>query len=839
MSVIPLIETPRKLTPDEINDILSVISEVKSSIDIIRSINTKSLINTLKIQLSTIKIVPLPEALLLLKNNIRNSYAKALITPGTPVGMTAGEALSAPLTQSNLNTFHRAGTATNVSGGINAFNEILNGSPNRSSPASTIVFKDPFITFDQILEQKRNRFIEVNIGMLIQEYDIETPENLFPAIGNIIERPKWYSDFIKFILKNPLPNSNYILRLTINPNLLYRHQIIPRDVANSIDIHPGINVTSVYSPILLKSEDIEVIRENKIMLVKTKVPKVYIDIYPHDNKITKLPTIPIQTKSLFYLNTAVRNSLDRIYLKGVKGIKDMFPVESTVWQIVQTEVKESNSDIWQLWYDMKRIKITGISIDNLKQLCILVRMNIIDEVILSPLEQYLRVILPPNLPITGDKQPEIKKPGDLVDYYKSKDSKEAREYEKTQQDKYNELSITDPIAASKLIIHRPLTDIQKMSTFIYADTNGSNLVDTFLLDDVDPYHTYSNNMYEILFSLGIEAVRNFIILELTRMIESGGNYIDPRHTVLIGDFMCHNGIITKMTFHGNRKQPVGTFAQSSFEQAGKVITDAALFGARDPITSVSSSIFVGKRANIGTGYNQFYIDKSTEVKINNMASEKEQIDITDFKNAIDTGITASYGITPVNMSIQQGFSLEELFGSVGKISPPSVPPLIKPIGLVTIGKPPVPPRTRVEPLVVISSTPPDSHDIIQPTLQNQIYPKPIISSALIKVAETVTTSVCLPPTDEERKTFDIITVKGKEPPIQMDSLPLSPGEQELDVKMGPTKVAYLAQQAGGTTPDTLSPVLDVAGRTDLDPIPIITIPLPTPKEKFVDLSQYI
>ena len=107
---------PRKLTKNEIQDILSVIPELKSASTETAEYNRKSMLNTINEMLSEIVITPL--AIEDMKSEILRQFEESLIAPGTVVGVTAAEALGQQITQGALNSFHQSGSAKNVTYGV-------------------------------------------------------------------------------------------------------------------------------------------------------------------------------------------------------------------------------------------------------------------------------------------------------------------------------------------------------------------------------------------------------------------------------------------------------------------------------------------------------------------------------------------------------------------------------------------------------------------------------------------------------------------------------------------------------------------------------------------------
>ena len=58
---------------------------------------------------------------------------------------------------------------------------------------------------------------------------------------------------------------------------------------------------------------------------------------------------------------------------------------------------------------------------------------------------------------------------------------------------------------------------------------------------VDFTRTYSNDIYEIYETLGIEAARTVLMSEIREVIDASGNYVNFRHLSLLCDIMTNRG----------------------------------------------------------------------------------------------------------------------------------------------------------------------------------------------------------------------------------------------------------------------------------------------------------
>lgn len=179
--------------------------------------------------------------------------------------------------------------------------------------------------------------------------------------------------------------------------------------------------------------------------------------------------------------------------------------------------------------------------------------------------------------------------------------------------------------ALKLAISAPISGIYGISkTFAredaltkewILDTRGSNFLEILSMDEVDPYKTISDDMWEIYNVLGIEAARLFLIEELTRIIGFDGTYVNVRHIQILVDSMTISGSITSVRRDGISRD-VGPIAKIMFEKSVANGVTASVFTENDMIDSVSASVMYGKQAKCGTGLvNVKSIDKIPTKKV--------------------------------------------------------------------------------------------------------------------------------------------------------------------------------------------------------------------------------
>jgi DNA-directed RNA polymerase subunit A" len=122
--------------------------------------------------------------------------------------------------------------------------------------------------------------------------------------------------------------------------------------------------------------------------------------------------------------------------------------------------------------------------------------------------------------------------------------------------------------------------------------------------EVDMSRTLSNNVWDIYHTLGIEAVRQYMIDEFSKIMEG----INMCHVMLLVDKMTNGGSIASISRYTMRREDTGVLGKSSFEETLDNLLGAGIYGQDEPTQGVSASIICGKRARIGTGLCDIAID---------------------------------------------------------------------------------------------------------------------------------------------------------------------------------------------------------------------------------------
>lgn len=136
------------------------------------------------------------------------------------------------------------------------------------------------------------------------------------------------------------------------------------------------------------------------------------------------------------------------------------------------------------------------------------------------------------------------------------------------------------------------------------ETEGSNFQQILGLPFIDPNKTVSNDVWDIYYTLGIEAAREFLIEEFMRIMAG----INRCHIQLLCEKMTYGGTISSISRYTMRNEEGGPMGKASFEETMDNFLKAGLYGQEEETRGVSASIICGKIANIGTGMCEIKMD---------------------------------------------------------------------------------------------------------------------------------------------------------------------------------------------------------------------------------------
>ncbi|KAI5168463.1 DNA-directed RNA polymerase I subunit RPA1 [Pancytospora epiphaga] len=117
---------------------------------------------------------------------------------------------------------------------------------------------------------------------------------------------------------------------------------------------------------------------------------------------------------------------------------------------------------------------------------------------------------------------------------------------------------------------------------------------------LDFYRSYSNDIYSVYKTFGVEAARLSIVKEITNVFDVYGISINHRHLHLVADYMTRAGKFSP--FSRSSLTMDDSFLQKmSFESCYTNLKNSALFRQKDSLDNPSASLTVGNCIRQGTG----------------------------------------------------------------------------------------------------------------------------------------------------------------------------------------------------------------------------------------------
>ena len=143
------------------------------------------------------------------------------------------------------------------------------------------------------------------------------------------------------------------------------------------------------------------------------------------------------------------------------------------------------------------------------------------------------------------------------------------------------------------------------------ETDGANFQKLLSLPFIDPSQTVSNDVWDIYYTLGIEAARQFLIEEFMNMMAG----INECHISLLVEKMTHGGSISSISRYTMRNEECGPMGKASFEETMDNFLKAGVYGQDEETKGVSASIICGKVAQIGSGVCDLKVDNEALPKV--------------------------------------------------------------------------------------------------------------------------------------------------------------------------------------------------------------------------------
>jgi DNA-directed RNA polymerase beta' subunit len=136
-----------------------------------------------------------------------------------------------------------------------------------------------------------------------------------------------------------------------------------------------------------------------------------------------------------------------------------------------------------------------------------------------------------------------------------------------------------------------------------VETRGGTLCEISTIKNVDMTRVYSNNIWDIYYTLGIEATYEFLLNEICKIISG----VEVHNISLLVSRMTFAGTISSITRYTMRNE-AGTISKASFEESMETFIKASKFGESDNFKGISAEIIAGRQPSVGTNSFEVRID---------------------------------------------------------------------------------------------------------------------------------------------------------------------------------------------------------------------------------------
>lgn len=539
----------RNITEEEIKKVLSYIPLTQSISKEQQTIIREQQCDVIAGILRTMKIHP--GGIDRLGEELKKAWNRALVDPGTSLGMLAAQAIAQPATQGKLKNFSQSGNIEARSLDADRLIETLEVSGSQKYRNMTVVFEDPYLTYADILTTFRPKLVEITLRQLV---------NNFGMINRLTDDfdNAWWSNYNYIFNINPDAYAPKILRLQLDTVTMAKYKISMRMIHNALTSGDNMEfITVIFSPFDYGIIDI-LVSPNAEISIKVG---------------SKTEKIQVQDETVFLENVIipaiVKSDLPEgdIQISGVKGIVDMLPVEIPLHTLFVNS-QNRGRNIYDIYVNKRQEAIRGVPRQRLKEVIKEVGGRIVK---IPDSELQYKGALPLFIRCECDSDP-IKK---LEELYSSL---------KFEVDGINYRDWKNPL------YHRLI--------YCYGATEGSNLRDVLSIPGINKKYTISNDLREVRDVLGIQSANNLIIKESMNVCEVIG-FVHQNHLITIANAMTQKGIILPVNYQGTSKN-LGLYTNMAFERPMESIMTASI-GANEYVASTSSLHGTGRIISVGTG----------------------------------------------------------------------------------------------------------------------------------------------------------------------------------------------------------------------------------------------
>ncbi|KAI4500568.1 hypothetical protein M0802_004530 [Mischocyttarus mexicanus] len=517
------------------------------------------------------------------KNELRDllwmKVVKSICPPGEPVGLLAAQSIGEPSTQMTLNTFHNAGRGEmNVTLGIPRLREILMmASKAIKTPSMEIPFKKNLPNLTKQSNKLRQKLTKCMLTDVLKSIKIDREMEQVPS------RRFVYTLHVEF-----LPHKCYKNEFFVNPE----------------------NIIEKTEQIFFKALFREIKRNKKLTGTLIHVEE---EKKPEKNEDTLLDEGEgdLEDEPEAYKSTIIKREIKRDLGEQHESSDEEEAAEDADATVARTMSRHQENKEYEEDTEDELEDGNEKDEDN----------NNIMEVKLEETK-------------SGDSKMEEGEEDDDNLEYKNSDANNAQnrrrdlletylyalEYEYDQvKSLWCTFKFWLPLeiakidlptiirkAASKVILWET-PNIRKAFTIKNSDggtilkTDGLNIIEMFKYNEIlDLSRLYSNDIYGISQTYGIEAANKVIIREVKDVFKMYGITVDSRHLSLIADYMTFDGTFKPLNRKGI-EDSASPLQQMSFESSLNFLRNATLQGKKDDLKSPSSRLMLGQPCKSGTG----------------------------------------------------------------------------------------------------------------------------------------------------------------------------------------------------------------------------------------------
>lgn len=178
---------------------------------------------------------------------ISTKFIRAIVSPGTPIGIITGQCFSEPLVQYMLDSHHRSASGGTSKKGMKQGKEILNAKPTKKleNPQMFIPVRPEFVKDKQKVQEIANNIEQMTFDRFVTEFMIFYEPFGKPVHPSYAHESKIINEFIKLnpLLQPPGDLINWCIRFELDRTTLILKNMTVQYIVNKLrDAYPNIYI---------------------------------------------------------------------------------------------------------------------------------------------------------------------------------------------------------------------------------------------------------------------------------------------------------------------------------------------------------------------------------------------------------------------------------------------------------------------------------------------------------------------------------------------------------------------------------------------------------------------